>query len=577
MNILARLRSTLAAFLEKKSGIAPGDWLRAADIETDGGAELRSPYSQSAWIYIAVSVLAETVAQVPFRIARIPRNAGKLLSGPRYQVSGQKMLRRILGENLVESGPVVELFDNPHPTMDRALFWETVMTWRALRGEFFILPLDKNDQPVGLPNLQLSTFNLQPGPVRRMITLSPDLFWHIVTGYELQGWRYTGSPLMSPLASQILLPGEVIHSRAPNPYQFWRGMSPLSVALLPAMSDFAAAQFMKGLMTNNADCGLIVTTKDQLAADQQLAVKAALQERKRKAGTADRPLFLFGDVSIQKPPVSSADLQFLENRKLNRQEIGAIFKVPESLMGFSDSKHSIGGASSIEQERMAFIENTIAAHCRRLEAAVQPIVRSFGPDLIGYFDLDCLPLLQQARRERLQAASQAFAMGVPFNEINAVYDLGFRSLPWGDTGHLPAKLQEAGQLSTEDSPSPAEEEASATENPFEKLANMIEPLSGSSRHQEALTFPQKISEPPDVGCYEAKEGDPQSIPGSEARGMVGTRSTASVTSPELFGRGGTRPYHPLRIPQSHEALEQAHAAMQRALQSSNTHNSSLIE
>src|SRR6516165_9295230 len=109
MNILARLRSTLAAFLEKKSGIAPGDWLRAADIETDGGAELRSPYSQSAWIYIAVSVLAETVAQVPFRIARIPRNAGKLLSGPRYQVSGQKMLRRILGENLVESGPVVEL------------------------------------------------------------------------------------------------------------------------------------------------------------------------------------------------------------------------------------------------------------------------------------------------------------------------------------------------------------------------------------------------------------------------------------------------------------------------------------
>src|SRR6266849_5261918 len=35
-------------------------------------------------------------------------------------------------------------------------------------------------------------------------------------------------------------------------------------------------------------------------------------------------------------------------------------------------------------------------------------------------------------------------MGVPFNESNAVYDLGFKALPWGDTGYLPATWQEAG-------------------------------------------------------------------------------------------------------------------------------------
>jgi len=36
--------------------------------------------------------------------------------------------------------------------------------------------------------------------------------------------------------------------------------------------------------------------------------------------------------------------------------------------------------------------------------------------------------------------------GRPFNEVNQVYDLGFKDLPWGDTGYLPAMVQEVGVL-----------------------------------------------------------------------------------------------------------------------------------
>src|SRR5258706_312927 len=32
-------------------------------------------------------------------------------------------------------------------------------------------------------------------------------------------------------------------------------------------------------------------------------------------------------------------------------------------------------------------------------------------------------------------------MGIPFNELNRVFDLGFKALPWGDDGYLPAQLQ----------------------------------------------------------------------------------------------------------------------------------------
>jgi len=200
-------------------------------------------------------------------------------------------------------------------------------------------------------------------------------------------------------------------------------------------------------MLNNADTGVIVTTDQQVSAEQRAETLAALRARKRSAGTADRPLFLWGGAKIERPAVTSADLQFLENRKLNRQQIGAIFKVPESLMGFTDQKNALSGGSSIEQERLNFIQNTIASHCARLESALLTIIRTFGHDLIAYFDLECLPAMQQARRARWETATKALAAGVPLNELNSLFDLGLKNLPWGNTGYISTTLQPIGQSS----------------------------------------------------------------------------------------------------------------------------------
>ena len=186
-------------------------WLAGADVTEDQGAKMVTPYLQSAWVYIAVSVLAESLAQIPFRISRMEskkaRRVRSLLgsSDPR----SREFCKRALWENIVEDGPAVELFENPHPTMGKTLFWEQVVSWDAMRGEFFIIPLDSADQPVDLAD--------RNPKVSRMLTLDTGMFWHMVIGYELTAWRYTGSPLISPLPSEMLMPTEVIHSRCVNP------------------------------------------------------------------------------------------------------------------------------------------------------------------------------------------------------------------------------------------------------------------------------------------------------------------------------------------------------------------------
>jgi hypothetical protein len=53
--------------------------------------------------------------------------------------------------------------------------------------------------------------------------------------------------------------------------------------------------------------------------------------------------------------------------------------------------------------------------------------------------------MQKARQSRLETARAGFEMGVPFNELNRVLDLGFKPLPWGDTGYIPAKYRPLSQ------------------------------------------------------------------------------------------------------------------------------------
>jgi len=283
-----------------------------------------------------------------------------------------------------------------------------------------------------------------------------------------------------------LLPEEVIHDFLPNPYLFWRGMSPLSVALLAAQTDYASAQFMKGLMLNNADAGVIVRSDPQLSEEQRDQILAALRDRKSKAGVADRPVFLWGATDIVQPTLSSADLQFVENRKMNRQEIcAAFFRIPQSLVGFTENANR----SIAEAERLNFIENSIAPLCARLEAAVEPIVKSFGQDLIGWFDLDSHPILQAARRSRVDTAAKLFALGYPANAINKALDLGLPHLPWGDRGYLPAKFQPAGELP----PPPAKLQAPG---PFEKVLGVLEQAASKSDESAQSALSDESGLPP---------------------------------------------------------------------------------
>src|SRR5262249_40130000 len=147
--------------------------------------------------------------------------------------------------------------NHPHRHINRFQYWELRIMWLMLRGECMRVPIFENGQT--------AAFNSRKGKIKHVLLLDPSQFQHIVEDHHLLGWRYTGFGSQAPLESQIFLPEEVWFEKLPNPFDFWRGMPPLYAAEVAAKTDFAAGAFMKGLMENNADMGVIVRTDQMLS------------------------------------------------------------------------------------------------------------------------------------------------------------------------------------------------------------------------------------------------------------------------------------------------------------------------
>ena len=466
-SIVTNLRSQFGQWIKSAlggSGVTPQQWLRG-DENTSAGAELINPLTQSVWVYACISKTAEVIGQIPWMITQGERGTGQ----------------RIL------SGPLFELFERPHPNLDKFAFWDLLIQWFLMRGEAFIVALDADNAVINLSNRNAGR------DIRALAILSPDGFYPIIQNHRLEAWRYSGSNILSPVDSALLLPEEVIVLKTPNPFNFWRGLPPLQAALLPAQTDFAGGMFAKGMMLNNADMGLIVSVEHQLSEEQRTQMNAALVARKRKAGTADRPIILEGGAKIEKPTLAVASQEVLNQRKFNRQEICACFGVPQEVLGFSeDANRSVS-----ETAFTGWIDNKIAPMAARIEAALQPVVRAYGRGTVGWFAVDNLPTRQAARRARFASAKDAFVnMGIPLRVLNTEFDLNLPDdLPHYNDSFLPMNLERIGtgadlegaDEQVDDGSGEMVPTGDVVQDAFQRLASGLQLLAASGQDTQAVS------------------------------------------------------------------------------------------
>src|SRR6266481_3702793 len=120
---ICRSRAGSEELTSASKSFDPEGWLRGEESEP-AGSVLSNAYQQVVWVYRAINVLAEQVANIPFLFS----------AGDRGR------------ESLITTGPLLDFYNHPHPHINRFHYWELRIIWLMLRGKYFRVPIFETDR-----------------------------------------------------------------------------------------------------------------------------------------------------------------------------------------------------------------------------------------------------------------------------------------------------------------------------------------------------------------------------------------------------------------------------------------------
>jgi SPP1 gp7 family putative phage head morphogenesis protein len=394
------------ALVAKSFGSA--SWARGDDLDGISAAtRLVAPYAQSTWVMRAIRLKLGELANAPVHFYRGEVEFEEAAFSAFWAAP-------FLGRN----GQRLPLAEGE----------EWLGTWLDLEGEAFLIQDDVWLTTVG----RVRT----PSP---LIIAPPRCMRHVVQGGKLLGWVYTDAGGRQ----HNLIPEQVVHRMLPNPYDDWRGMTPLDPMRNAVEADVAAGQYVRNLMRNNGDQGVYVVAKDgaQLTQPQQDQIAAVLAA-KRSARMRGQfiPTFLGGNIEITDPKAQAPDANLNATRLGSRHEIFIGLGVPASMADVQAS-YSVGSAS----DRYQLITGTCQPLGRLLCGMLSPLAtRTAGVAIEAEHDWDDHQVMQEVRRGRADVALKFWGAGMPMKAVSDYLDLGLPQYPGWDRGYLPFSVTEVG-------------------------------------------------------------------------------------------------------------------------------------
>lgn len=440
MKFFDKIKNTFRLKQKSYGYVSGDDFMRGLDVYSKSPRQITDPFSQHSWVYAAITSIADKAGSVPFRIAkqknipdedlgysreaRIKRNLdrSRLLTLP-----GVK--KGIQNYDFTEAGPFFDLFRNPNPYMSPSLFWQLCAIFFQRDGEVFLVKQSLSGEPVGGSEIPRYLIPVAPNRVRHEIDPA--------TGY-VKNWFISGMDRNGNRVDPPFSPDEIVHIYKPNPEDICRGLSPMIPAGPGIRQDYKASTYNEAFFDNSAQPGVVLTHPGQLTEEQARQAKKVWESTQGGSGKDFRLAVVHSGMKIEAFQRTHEEMSFIDQRKWNREEILAIWKVPKMIVGVYED---INYATSQTAQRLFW------------QDAVIPMLRTFEESLIhsifipaareaqwGVFDLSSVEALREDMAAKAVLAKDFFALGVPFNEINSRLEIGFDPIEGGDIGYLPSGL-----------------------------------------------------------------------------------------------------------------------------------------
>lgn len=234
------------------------------------------------------------------------------------------------------------LISRPNSLMPGSFLLRYTSAWYNLRGNGYLF--------ISTPGIGRGTpMELWPLPANQVLP-RPDLLHEgrgVFAGEAVIDYQYNVNGALE------ILPGEnIVHFRMPNPFDWWEGLSPLQAAILGVQSDHAQAVWQRDFFKeDNAIPSAIISVPSDTSEIDFDRQREMLSDQLRNG---QKRLFTrSGDLTVQMISQTLEQMQIIQSRQFNREEIDAVYSIPKGLIS-----GGLSGDSRLAAE-IAFARNTI--------------------------------------------------------------------------------------------------------------------------------------------------------------------------------------------------------------------------
>jgi HK97 family phage portal protein len=323
-------------------------------------------YRQQVWVSTVVNKLAMGTARLPLKV---------------YE-------RDELNRPQVPDHPYAKLLNNPNPKMSRFAFWLWVSSTFDIYGEAFILKIrDRGGRPVQLVPLHPSCMHIDEED-------NGEAVWLFRNGkVEIKGIRQS----------------DLVHPRTYNPESTRRGLSRLEPLRRTLEFEDAAQRSQSSFWRNGARPGFALKHPGNLSQPAADRVKVRFDEIARGADKTGTTIVLEEGMEPMVLSVSNEDAQYVDSRKLNREEVCGAYDIPPPAVHILDR----ATFSNITEQMRSLYRDTHAPRLQLFEGCLETELRAsvqpgksepdFSDDVYAEF------LLDEVLRGDFEARSAAYS------------------------------------------------------------------------------------------------------------------------------------------------------------------------
>lgn len=420
MGILTAIKGLFQRKSFKKLWATVNEWQMFED-------KVQKPYEQVASVYKAIKAVADNITQANL------------------------VFKDWKTEEKIKAEDLTRLFERPNPYMSRTYFLQAVAGYYALTGEIFIVKGRSIGQEIGTKRLPAELWVFNPSKAEHIIKK--------IDGVDtLVGWKY---------GQTFFEKDEVIFDRDFNPYDNWRGLSPLKPIAKQIDIDWASLIYNKTFFDNDATPSLMLTTDKNLNPDQRTRIQEYWEKRHKGMSKAHKVAVMEAGLKAEKLSVSPRDMDFIEQKRYTREEILGIWKVPKALFNITDDLNYATFTGQIK----AFWLYGLMPILKRIEDAFNAgLITDYNPQIYCEFDLSQVPAFQEDFKDQVELAQKLFAIGFTANEISNKFGWGFDDAPHRDIAWIPFNLVPADIASSPNSNVQDDPSSSQGEQPEKQIS-----------------------------------------------------------------------------------------------------------